>query len=87
MRFVKDIFFLFYCLQLLASFRASEPWMHKCSTGNVPSKSPADFSLDELEHELFQLFLTTRFQTRYMLKHVPPRHFASLSSNFDLMQI
>ncbi|XP_034699033.1 probable RNA-dependent RNA polymerase 5 isoform X1 [Vitis riparia] len=61
--FDGDMYWVSRNQQLLQYFRASEPWMRKCSTRHVPSKRPTDFSPDELEHELFQLFLTTRFQT------------------------
>lgn len=52
-------------IQLLKSFKVSTPWRRMHSTPNVPSKKPNELSMDELEHELFQLFKRTMFQQRY----------------------
>ncbi|KAG5559291.1 hypothetical protein RHGRI_008991 [Rhododendron griersonianum] len=48
--------------ELLESFKVSEPWRRIYSTPSVRSKMPNELSMEELEHELFQLFKKTRFQ-------------------------
>lgn len=47
--------------ELLRYFIPSEPWTCNHSTSKAITKSPTDVSVDELEHELFYLFLTMRF--------------------------
>lgn len=54
-------------LQLLKHFRESERWVPTSSINILPNKRPSDFSPEELEHELFNLFLTTRFRPRFGL--------------------
>lgn len=54
----------------------SEPWtpsysVHKVPNNAIPLKKPTDFSSMELEQELFKLFLSTRFQPRYIFCLVP----------------
>ena len=54
----------------------SEPWtpsysVHKVPNNAIPLKKPTDFSSMELEQELFKLFLSTRFQPRYVFCLVP----------------
>lgn len=63
-------------LQLLEHFKVSEPWtpsysVHKVPNNAIPLKKPTDFSSMELEQELFKLFLSTRFQPRYVFCLVP----------------
>ncbi|KAK9715405.1 hypothetical protein RND81_06G162700 [Saponaria officinalis] len=48
--------------ELLRYFKPSEPWTSTCSLSNANVKKPGDYSDDKLEHELFSLFLDTRFQ-------------------------
>ncbi|GMH16524.1 hypothetical protein Nepgr_018365 [Nepenthes gracilis] len=49
--------------QLLQYFKPSEPWTCTYSSPKMDSpKKPTDFSAEELEHELFHLFLTARFE-------------------------
>ncbi|KAF8393435.1 hypothetical protein HHK36_021679 [Tetracentron sinense] len=47
---------------LLSYFQESEPWKRVYSTNNICTRKPTEFSDEELEKELFQQFLTTRFQ-------------------------
>lgn len=56
-----------FSIQLVEKFNQSEPWNPPFSSSNVPNKKPSDFSDEELEDELFRLFLMTRFQPRYAL--------------------
>ena len=65
-------YWLHSLLQLLEHFKPSEPWSPPPppSTPKVTTKSPKEFldrDPEELEDELFRLFLTTRFQPRYIL--------------------
>ncbi|KAH9619567.1 hypothetical protein KSS87_000894 [Heliosperma pusillum] len=48
--------------ELLRYFKPSEPWKCTCTLPTALVKGPGDYSTDELEHELFNLFLATRFQ-------------------------
>ncbi|KAG5243394.1 RNA-dependent RNA polymerase [Salix suchowensis] len=48
--------------QLLENFKQMEPWTPPTSTPNVPNRKPSVFSDEELEVELFKLFLRNRFQ-------------------------
>lgn len=52
-------------LQLLKWFKPSSPWTQTYVTKNVCHRKPTEFSSKELEDELFQQFLTTRFHPRY----------------------
>ncbi|XP_021276524.1 probable RNA-dependent RNA polymerase 5 isoform X2 [Herrania umbratica] len=60
--FDGDMFFVSKNPQLLDYFKVSEPWMENSSTCGVSTKGPCEFSNEELEDELFKLFLRTRFQ-------------------------
>uniref|UniRef100_A0A7N1A5I7 RNA-dependent RNA polymerase n=1 Tax=Kalanchoe fedtschenkoi TaxID=63787 RepID=A0A7N1A5I7_KALFE len=62
--FDGDMFFVSRNPQLLRWFKPSEPWTQKVSQRISAKKKPSELSVDELEHELFQLFLTTRFNPR-----------------------
>ncbi|KAL9224539.1 hypothetical protein vseg_000564 [Gypsophila vaccaria] len=48
--------------ELLKYFKPSEPWTSTCTLSNANVKKPIDYPADTLEHELFSLFLDTRFQ-------------------------
>ncbi|KAE8654669.1 hypothetical protein F3Y22_tig00117048pilonHSYRG01475 [Hibiscus syriacus] len=63
--FDGDMFFV--VLQLLDYFKASEPWVEKCSTPERPSPLPSDLSDEELEGELFDSFLRIRFHPSYAM--------------------
>ncbi|XP_039018521.1 probable RNA-dependent RNA polymerase 5 [Hibiscus syriacus] len=65
--FDGDMFFVSKNPQLLDYFKASEPWVEKCSTPERPSPRPSDLSDEELENELFDSFLRTRFQPSYAM--------------------
>ncbi|KAG6662192.1 probable RNA-dependent RNA polymerase 5 isoform X2 [Carya illinoinensis] len=68
--FDGDMYWVSRNPQLLEYFKESEPWTPTLSMQHVPNhdvatKEPGDFSSEELEEELFKLFLTTRFQPSY----------------------
>lgn len=56
--------FLLELLQLLEYFKPSDPWIPNSSIQKVATKRPNLLSAEELEDELFKLFLETRFQPR-----------------------
>lgn len=58
--FDGDMYWVSRNPQLLKYFRASEPWSRVHSTPPAENKKPIEFSLQELECELFQLFLQKR---------------------------
>ncbi|XP_021641706.2 probable RNA-dependent RNA polymerase 5 isoform X2 [Hevea brasiliensis] len=60
-----DLYFVSRNPELVDKFNQSEPWCPPFSNNNVPNKKPGDFSDEELEDELFRLFLMTRFQPSY----------------------
>lgn len=60
--FDGDMFFVSRNPQLLENFKQTEPWTPSTSTPNVPNRKPSEFSDEELEVELFKLFLRNRFQ-------------------------
>ncbi|PPD98039.1 hypothetical protein GOBAR_DD04978 [Gossypium barbadense] len=60
--FDGDMFFVSKNPQLLDYFKVSEPWTENCTTPEGPSRRPSEFSDEELESELFESFLKTRFQ-------------------------
>ncbi|KAL5771145.1 hypothetical protein ACOSP7_015299 [Xanthoceras sorbifolium] len=63
--FDGDKYFVSRNPELLKHFKESERWISTSSTTNVSNKRPSDFLPEELEDELFKLFLTTRFQPSY----------------------
>ncbi|KAE7998673.1 hypothetical protein FH972_003192 [Carpinus fangiana] len=68
--FDGDMYWVSRNPELLESYKGSKPWTPTSSLQNVPNhnvlnKKPSDFSAEELEEELFELFLTTRFQPSY----------------------
>ncbi|KAL4317791.1 hypothetical protein GQ457_18G001060 [Hibiscus cannabinus] len=65
--FDGDLFFVSKNPQLLDYFKASEPWVEKCSTPEGPSLRPNDLSDEELESELFDSFLRIRFHPSYAM--------------------
>ncbi|KAG8636201.1 probable RNA-dependent RNA polymerase 5 isoform X2 [Manihot esculenta] len=62
-----DMYFVSRNPELVEKFNQSEPWNPPFSSSNVPNKKPSDFSDEELEDELFRLFLMTRFQPSYTM--------------------
>ncbi|KAL5572572.1 hypothetical protein UlMin_022169 [Ulmus minor] len=70
--FDGDMYWVSRNSQLLEHFKPSEPWSPPPppSTPKVPTKSPKEFldrDPEELEDELFRLFLTTRFQPSFTI--------------------
>ncbi|KAH1131937.1 hypothetical protein J1N35_003315 [Gossypium stocksii] len=65
--FDGDMFFVSKNPQLLDYFKVSEPWTENCTTPEGPSRRPSEFSDEELESELFESFLKTRFQPSYAM--------------------
>ncbi|XP_059638213.1 probable RNA-dependent RNA polymerase 5 isoform X2 [Cornus florida] len=63
--FDGDMYWVSLNPQLLNSFKASTCWTRIHSTPSASTKKPSDYSAEELERELFQLFLSTRFQRSY----------------------
>ncbi|KAI9192350.1 hypothetical protein LWI28_021583 [Acer negundo] len=63
--FDGDTYFVSRNPELLKHFKESERWKPTSATSNVSNKRPSDFLPEELEDELFKLFLTTRFQPGY----------------------
>ncbi|XP_047333491.1 probable RNA-dependent RNA polymerase 5 [Impatiens glandulifera] len=59
--FDGDMYWVSRNPQLLHYFKASEPWRRVRSVPNKPSQKPGDLSPEQLEHELFQQFIETRF--------------------------
>lgn len=53
---------------MLEYFRPGEPWRPSPSMEGITNKKPNEFSAEDLEDELFKLFLTTRFQPRYVME-------------------
>ncbi|KAK1397076.1 RNA-dependent RNA polymerase [Heracleum sosnowskyi] len=60
--FDGDMYWVSKNNQLLHYFKESAPWTRMHSSPNVIHRKPSDFSCDELEHELFKLFLNTKNQ-------------------------
>ncbi|KAI3945282.1 hypothetical protein MKX01_035043, partial [Papaver californicum] len=59
--FDGDMYWVSRNPQLLEPFKPSSPWEQNYTTKTVHTRKPTDFSSGELEDELFQQFLTTRF--------------------------
>ncbi|KAK6941468.1 RNA-dependent RNA polymerase, eukaryotic-type [Dillenia turbinata] len=60
--FDGDMYWISKNPQLLEYFKASEPWRRTRPPPVVTIRKPSDLSDSELENELFQIFLTTRFK-------------------------
>ncbi|KAL5572577.1 hypothetical protein UlMin_022174 [Ulmus minor] len=65
--FDGDMYWVSRNPQLLQHFKPSEPWSPPPSTPKVPTKKPKEFSDQDLEDELFKLFLTTRFEPSFTI--------------------
>ncbi|KAI3943121.1 hypothetical protein MKW92_035353 [Papaver armeniacum] len=65
--FDGDMYWVSRNPQLLESFKPSSPWEQKYTEKSVRHPKPTDFSSEELEDELFQQFLTTRFNPSYSM--------------------
>ncbi|RZC51374.1 hypothetical protein C5167_019794 [Papaver somniferum] len=65
--FDGDMYWVSRNPQLLESFKPSSPWEQKYTAKSVRHRKPTDFSPGELEDELFQQFLTTRFNPSYSM--------------------
>ncbi|KAJ7973799.1 RNA-dependent RNA polymerase [Quillaja saponaria] len=66
--FDGDMYWVCKNSQLLAHFKRSEPWMPNSVTSNVGDVNSREVRLpsdEKLEEELFELFLSTRFQPSY----------------------
>ncbi|KAJ0254182.1 RNA-dependent RNA polymerase 4 [Hirschfeldia incana] len=60
--FDGDMYFISRNPELLEHFKPSEPWVSSTPPDNINSvKKPDEFSPEELEEELFNMFLKTRF--------------------------
>ncbi|KAL0702921.1 hypothetical protein Bca4012_059043 [Brassica carinata] len=63
--FDGDMYFISKNPELLEHFKPSEPWVSSTPPDNINSaKKPNEFSPEELEEELFNMFLKTRFHAR-----------------------
>ncbi|KAL3532522.1 hypothetical protein ACH5RR_006043 [Cinchona calisaya] len=58
--FDGDMYWVSRNPELLKYFRATQPWTRVYSSPHAEQKKPNEFSDEELEHELFELFLETR---------------------------
>ncbi|KAL0339030.1 UNVERIFIED_CONTAM: putative RNA-dependent RNA polymerase 5 [Sesamum angustifolium] len=58
--FDGDMYWVSRHPELLKNFKASEPWARVYSTKESNSKNPKELSSEELERELFRLFLQAR---------------------------
>ncbi|XP_065849771.1 probable RNA-dependent RNA polymerase 5 [Euphorbia lathyris] len=63
--FDGDMYFVSRNPKLLEYYKPSEPWTSASPSSNVPTKKPSEFSNEELEDELFKLYLTNRFTPSY----------------------
>ncbi|XP_011659951.1 probable RNA-dependent RNA polymerase 5 isoform X3 [Cucumis sativus] len=82
--FDGDMYWVSRNSQLLEYFRPCEPWRPSPSTEVVTNKKPKEFSADELENELFKLFLSTRFQPSYA-KSVAADNWLALMDQFLML--
>ncbi|OMO58283.1 RNA-dependent RNA polymerase, eukaryotic-type [Corchorus olitorius] len=62
--FDGDLFFVSRNPQLLEYYKVSEPWIEMPSTSGVSNVGPREVLKENLEDELFEQFLSTRFQPR-----------------------
>ncbi|XP_019052370.1 PREDICTED: probable RNA-dependent RNA polymerase 3 isoform X1 [Nelumbo nucifera] len=60
--FDGDLYWVSRNPQLLDYFRPSKPWKQTYSKKAPCHRKPIDFSAEELENQLFHLFLTTKFE-------------------------
>lgn len=60
--FDGDLYWVSRNPELLKYFRAGKPWIPSFSPKTTFHKKPSEFSAEELEDQLVQLFLTARFQ-------------------------
>ncbi|CAK9141389.1 unnamed protein product [Ilex paraguariensis] len=58
--FDGDMYWVSKNSQLFKYFEANKPWKRCYSTPKALNRKPSEFSPEELEHELFQLFLKSR---------------------------
>ncbi|XP_062090886.1 probable RNA-dependent RNA polymerase 5 isoform X2 [Humulus lupulus] len=65
--FDGDMYWISRNPELLQHFKPSEPWSPNPSIRKVEGKTPTEFSDEDLEDELFKLFLTTRFKPSYAM--------------------
>ncbi|KAL5572573.1 hypothetical protein UlMin_022170 [Ulmus minor] len=65
--FDGDLYWVSRNPQLLEHFQPSEPWSPNPSTYKVPTKKPDEFDAEQLDIELFNLFLRTRFQPSFAI--------------------
>ncbi|OVA20232.1 RNA-dependent RNA polymerase [Macleaya cordata] len=65
--FDGDMYWVSRNPQLVHSFKQGIPWTQTYVTKSACHQKPTQFSSEELEDELFQQFLTTRFDPRYAL--------------------
>ncbi|XP_061994035.1 probable RNA-dependent RNA polymerase 5 isoform X1 [Rosa rugosa] len=66
--FDGDLYWVSRNPQLLEWYKPSEPWIEaSISTQKVPSRSPSDYSPEDLEDVLFRSFLTTRFEPSFAM--------------------
>lgn len=57
---------LVFLFQLLEFFKPSQPWKSASKPKDVKIPKPSDFSSDQLEDELIDLWLGARFNPRYL---------------------
>ncbi|KAH7512897.1 hypothetical protein FEM48_Zijuj12G0138900 [Ziziphus jujuba var. spinosa] len=65
--FDGDMYWISRNPQLLEYFKPSEPWNPSSSMPKVANKEPNQFSNEELDDELFKLFLRARFQPSFAM--------------------
>ncbi|GAV88059.1 RdRP domain-containing protein [Cephalotus follicularis] len=65
--FDGDMYFVSRNPELLKHFKESDRWISASLKPNLPNKKPSEFSSEELEDELFKLFLSTRFEPSYSM--------------------
>ncbi|CAN6541027.1 unnamed protein product [Malus baccata var. baccata] len=65
--FDGDLYWVSRNPQLLEYFKPSEPWVPASSAPKAASVKPAKLSKEDLEEQLINLFLTTRFKPSYAM--------------------